>query len=397
MTLPRLILASDDAELERRLAEAVDGLADVLLISPTAGNLLQTLVEAKPTILLVDQESRTPLHIIVGLVRRADPALHAVAIGDARNPDAVLGAVRAGATDFLDKGEPRDVLRAQVLRHLQNGAEASRAAPGSFELVLSAQPGGGESLFALNLAVLRACAGGDMLFVDCSLPTSEAAAALDIRTAYTVQDAVKDIGRLDRTLVTSALARHPDSGLMVLPLATTAAPDVESVAPEALARLVAAVRPLFRDTLLAAGGVRSPGLLLEFMQAAGRIYFLCEQKFTALADGQQLLRRIDPGPEVLGRTVLVVDEHQPSISLTEEQMRTALGLTSSFRLPPSRVELINSLNTGHPLVLEQPRGAYALALAKGAGIDAPASSSPRRLITGAVSKARNRIFARGAR
>ena len=57
----------------------LDGLADVLLISPTAGNLLQTLVEAKPTILLVDQESRTPLHIIVGLVRRADPALHAVA------------------------------------------------------------------------------------------------------------------------------------------------------------------------------------------------------------------------------------------------------------------------------------------------------------------------------
>ena len=44
------------------------------------------------------------------------------------------------------------------------------------------------------------------------------------------------------------------------------------------------MRPLFRDTVMTAGGVRSPGLLLEFMQAATHIYLVCQQKFTAVAE-----------------------------------------------------------------------------------------------------------------
>ena len=41
-----------------------------------------------------------------------------------------------------------------------------------------------------------------------------------------------------------------------------------------------------------------------------------------------------------------------NFSLTDEQMRTTLGLARSARLPAARVDLINALNTGRPLVLD---------------------------------------------
>lgn len=394
---PRIVLATDDKFLPERVGLAVDTVAEVVVVSPNAANLLQSLVETKPDLLLVDLNDRTSLHSLIGLVRRADPALQTVAIGDAASADAVLHAVRAGAVDFLDQHSAADVLRAQILRRLRSGIEAHRASPGVFELVIAPQPGGGDSLFAINLAALRAKAGGELLLIDCTLPSSEAAAALDIRMPYTVADAAKDVARLDRTLATSALARHGETGMLVLPLATAAARDVDGIAPDALARLVSTMRPLFRDTVMTAGGVRSPGLLLEFMQAATRIYLVCEQKFTAVADAQSMLQRIDPGADVLARVTLVVDEYSSAISLTDEQMRTTLGLSRSARLPSARADLINSLNTGRPLVLEQPRSAYAQVLARLAELETrQKDSGPTRLLAGAFSAAKARMGSKGA-
>lgn len=391
---PRVILASDDFALQTRIAGGVEGFATLTCVSPNAADLLRSLVEAKPALLLVELSDRTPLHTIVALVRRADPLVATVALGDATCADTVLAAVRAGAADFLALDSAPDVFRAQIQRHLRIDDDGHRATPGTFEMVLAPMAGGGENLFAINLAAMKARAGEEMLLVDCALPGTEAGAALDLKFGYTIQDAIKDMGRLDRTLVTSALTRHEETGLMVLPLATEAAPDVDGVAPEVLARLVGVVRPLFRHTLLNAGGVRSPGLLLEFMQAATRIYVVCPQKFTAVAEAQRLLERVGPSADVFRRMVLLVDEHQSAISLTEDQMRQTLGMPVSFRLPPARVELINGLNTGRPYALDHSRSPYAQALAKlcDADLRGPVSG-PAKLINQAFSEARRRIGA----
>jgi pilus assembly protein CpaE len=156
------------------------------------------------------------------------------------------------------------------------------------------------------------------------------------------------------------------------------------------------IRPLFRDVVLNAGGVRSPGLLLELLHAATRVYLVCPQKFTALAEARRLLERVAPGVDVFQRMVLVVDEHHASINLSEEQMRNTLAIPFSVRLPPSRVELVNSLNVGRPLALEQPHGPYAQALARlcGEAWRAP-QSTPVRLLTHAVTEVRRRIGGAG--
>ena len=68
-------------------------------------------------------------------------------------------------------------------------------------------------------AVMRAKANDNVLLVDFHLPATIAGAALDIDLNYTIHEAVGDLPRLDRTLLSSALGRHRASGLYVLPLA----------------------------------------------------------------------------------------------------------------------------------------------------------------------------------
>jgi Flp pilus assembly CpaE family ATPase len=411
MTSPsRIILASDNAALQERFAAGLGDMAALAVVSPAAGELLAAVVEARPTLIVVELSAHTTLHPLVALVRRADPAIRIVAVGDATSVEAVLGAVRSGAADFLDRSATPEVIRNLVARHLRAAAEEARLVPvaaeakgaaavatSSFEIVLAPQTGGGENLFAINLAAMKAKAGAEMLLIDCALPGTEADAALDIPISYTVDNALKDLGRFDRTLAVSTLARHAESGLMVLPLATAGSPDIEAVGREALSRLLGVIRPMFRDVLLNVGGVRSPELLLEIMRAATRIYVVCPQKFTAVAEAQRLLERVGPEVEVFQRMVLLVDEHQPAITLTEEQMRNTLGIAQSVRLPPARAELINGLNIGRPLALDQPKHPYVQALARLAADERRAPQPrPTQLINQALTEARKRIGLRKA-
>jgi pilus assembly protein CpaE len=128
--------------------------------------------------------------------------------------------------------------------------------------------------------------------------------------------------------------------------------------------------------ILNVGGIRHPGLLTEFTRAAARIYLVAPQKFTAVKACRDLLVQISPNPQVLDRITLVVEDHMPGITLSEEQMREALGLRRSVRLPAARVELLNALNTGRPLVLDQPRAAYSRALQRLATGDAVPAAVP---------------------
>src|SRR3546814_16474121 len=115
---------------------------------------------------------------------------------------------------------------------------------------------GAASLHAVNFAVLRAKAEPDAMLIDCTLPLSPVSAALDLKLGYTIGDALQDAERLDRTLLQSALARHPGSGLRLLPLAADPHDTVDHLSPESILTPVSPLRHFFPHNLLPPGGVR---------------------------------------------------------------------------------------------------------------------------------------------
>lgn len=370
----RIVAATTDTALAAGLIAALEGTAAIIRSAPETSSLAELCGKAKPDVILLDADPiegfGTALTEAVRAVAAADPDAPVIVLGDEGDARSVLRAIRAGAADVIDRGGDREALRGQLGPHLAGAPRGDSGGSGTMTLVLNGQPGG-EGLFAVNLAVLRAKAAGGALLVDGALPSSEAGAALNVPLNYTMRDAAQDLSRLDRTLLSSALGHHVASGLHILPLAV-AGEEVHDIAPEAIVSMLLVMRALFGEVVLNAGGIRHPGLLEEFVRAAGRIYLVAPQKFTAVKACRDLLVQIGPSAQVLDRTTLVVEDHMPGIGLTEEQMRDALGVRRSVRLPAARVELVNALNAGRPLVLEQPRAPYSRALEKLAAEGVPA-------------------------
>lgn len=371
----RIVAATTDTALAAGLIAALEGTAAIIRSAPETSPLAELCGKAKPDLILLDADPvegfGTALTEAVRAVAAADPDAPVIVLGDEGDARSVLRAIRAGAADVIDRDGDREALRSQLGLHLAGAPRGDTGGSGTMTLVLSGQPGG-EGLFAVNLAVLRAKAAGGALLIDGALPSSEAGAALNVPLNYTMRDAAQDLSRLDLTLLSSALGHHVASGLHILPLAV-AGEEVHDIAPDAIVSMLLVLRALFGEVVLNAGGIRHPGLLDEFVRAAGRIYLVAPQKFTAVKACRDLLVQIGPNAQMLDRVTLVVEDHMPGIGLTEEQMREALGVRRSVRLPAARVELINALNAGRPLVLEQPRAPYSRALEKLAaeGVSAP--------------------------
>ena len=374
----RLIVATSDTALAARLIGPLEGVAAIIRSAPETAALLELCRKAAPDLVLIDADPVDGFGNMLGEAMRevagADPEALVVVLGDEGDARSVLRAIRAGAADVVDRATEGDELRSQIARHLTGAPRGDAAGAGALTLVMSGQPGG-EGLFAVNLAVLRAKARREGLLIDGALPSSEAGAALNVPLNYTIRDAIQDLSRLDRTLLSSALGHHAPSGLHLLPLAV-AGEEVHDIAPDAIASMLVVLRALFGEVVLNVGGIRHPGLLTEFTRAAARIYLVAPQRFTAVKACRDLLVQIAPNPQVLDRITLVVEDHMPGITLSEEQMRDALGLRRSVKLPAARVELINALNTGRPLVLDQPRAAYSRALQRLAAGDAVPAVAP---------------------
>jgi len=389
MATSSVALISADPDLRERLAEAFGPRATVTRL-PDREELLRELAVLKPSLVLVDVGGQQPTEAIrkaADAAQAADAGLEVVALGDASNANLVITALRAGAVDFVDRsGEPAQ-LREQVLQRVATVPLPERGAPGDFTVVLGAGASATAGLFATNLAVLRAKAAGEGLLIDCAMPQPEADAALDLSPAYGLADAVRDLDRLDRTLLGSALAVHEASGLRLMPLAGR--PDDEtSLSPEHVLDALRTVRPLFRETVLYLGGVRHPQILAAVAAAATRLCLVAPQTYTAVRDAKALLDAIPTDLGARARTVLVVEEYSDDIALTDVQMRQTLGLASSVRLPAARAELLNSLNVGRPLVLDAPACAYARALQSLADVQPPSERRPfwARLKEGLLSR-----------
>lgn len=361
----RILSATRDVSLTDRMMVALDGLAVIVRVDPVPEALQDAVASVRPDLVAIDIDGREPLTSnALGMIRHlldTDPARPVVAIGDEAATNLVLQAVRAGARDFVDREAAGEALRGQIGGQLSRAARGAPQPAGRLTVITSGQPNDGESLFAINYAVLRARQVSDVLLIDFHLPASEAGAALDLEPTYTIRDAIQDSIRLDRTLLATALARHAASGLYVLPLSAGTGP-VGEINSGSILSLLATLRTLFAEVVVNLGGLRHAALINELYGNAGEFYLLTRQRLTSLKACRDLLSPLSIGANAGGRLTLVVADFDPAVTMTLQQMTSALGLTQVVKIPPAHAALNNAVNKGVPLVLDQPRSPYAHAV-----------------------------------
>lgn len=360
----RILLVSGDIDLIEQVKRALETTSTVMAADPAVDDVQEVAGQFRPEGILVDSNVRMGARTAferLAAVREWLPELPMIVIGNEAGAQLILTAMRAGAQDFIDRDAADDDMRTVVARHIASGRPRSPS-QSRILTVLSAGAGEEDGDFALNLGVSIAAARPreGVLLVDLALPASNAAISLGLDLSFRVKEAIREMSRLDRALLDSALARCPRSGLYVLPLALHGDAETWSVNVHDLRALLEICQSLY-DVVIVSSGPFSRQEELLGLPAGDALFFLpCNQRFTSIKGAAELLRVIRQVRANDTEPVLVVHEFAPGMAPDVAGISSAVGTARAVELPVRWRELAESVNRGEPLALTPSRYAEAL-------------------------------------
>ncbi|KFF34305.1 pilus assembly protein [Pseudomonas aeruginosa VRFPA01] len=285
--------------------------------------------------------------LVEGLVS-ARPMLSVVAIGDGLDNQLVLAAMRAGARDFITYGARASELTGLVRR-------------GELLTLVSARPDADGAFVALHLAkALQEQTPNQVLLLDVGQPTGEALAILGLDSAFTFSDALRNLRRLDQTLIDSAFSRL-DSGLRILSL--TDEPGVlERVTTAELYLLLGNLRGAFSHVVVNLTGLPEGELSNQLLVQANRVLWMVDQSVPSCKKGLERLRRLRERNLPLPSIELLIERYLPNVAPDQQALSRMFDLDLFGVLPLSPESRLRAKNLGKSLFEVAPRDPLAVRL-----------------------------------
>ncbi len=212
------------------------------------------------------------------------------------------------------------------------------------------------------------------MLMDLDLELGEGSLLLGLAPKFTLADAVRNSGRLDRDLLAGMLVKH-ESGLAVM-----AGPDEldRSVAFQNgdLTKLLHLSRDQFTYIVVDAGPNlgKSAELLFEL---ADSIYVVSQADVPGLRNAQRYVSQLQRFGE--GKVRLVLNRYDPrKHEISEENIAKAVGAPVSWRIPNDYAAVRRSQNTGVPLALGESPVARTLRQMAREACGKPASGTGKK-------------------
>lgn len=327
---------------------------------PTAASVAEASVSASaPTtngaaLILAELGDGSPQDV-VEVVRswKARPGRPEIVVaGPVPPPEALIDLMRAGVGEYLPYPLNEAEVEAALKRALERSgtARAARSRSARMTAVFSSTGGVGTSTVAVNLALaLHAIDVGPLLLIDLSLPGGGCEALLDLSPRYGVSDLVRNLDRLDLSLLRSYVTEHP-SGIALLGSPRSEL-DAESITPEQVAALIKAVSPHYPTVIVDAGGavVRR---MIPILRDADQLVQVLAPSITCLRNARRHLPVLEQQVQDLrSRTRTVLNRSDPDIAIGALEVRKALGLEVHTELPLDLELQRRDAEGGHPSAL----------------------------------------------
>ncbi len=184
--------------------------------------VLRRVQSAHPAVVLVDvpAENHTLALRSIELIHQEVSGAAVFAVGSMAQPQVIVSAMRAGAREYIERPTTTTELLEAFVRLTTAQRKVDREGPrGKVFTVVNAKGGSGATTVAVNLALALQAAHGNVALVDIA-PLGHAALHMNLKPQFTVTDAVRNLHRLDSSLLESFMTRHND-GLQLLAGANT--------------------------------------------------------------------------------------------------------------------------------------------------------------------------------
>lgn len=319
---------------------------------------LEELRQTNPELVFLDLEDDPDLGLkLTEFLLEADPWRRVVGIGPADSPDLLIAAIQAGISEYLPKPVNQETLRAAIERIERKIGRTTDRQPeqaGKLYTIFSPKGGSGSTTLAANLAIqLQRLTGKKILLVDLDLELGEVALLLGVRPRFNFMDLVHNIHRMDVGL-TGSLIEHHSSGVDLLagPEGPRDPEKAEPVVADQIRRILQFLKHRY-DYVVADTPKSFTAATLVALEEADQILLITNIDLPSLRNLKRCLPLIErisgKGKEQLH---LVVNRYDSKNVITLEDAEKALGMPISWTLSNDYYAVMESINSGKPVILD---------------------------------------------
>ncbi len=361
-----VIIVAPDSEQRAILQVLVDGTSVARAVQsfeayPASANdlAMRKIQAASPDVMLIDIPSENSVAALraVEWVHQELPKCAIFAVGSMAQSSVIVGAMRSGAREFLERPTTTtDLLEAFVRFTAAQRKIHQEGTRGKIFSVINAKGGSGATTVAVNLALALQAAHSGTVLVDMAT-LGHCALQMNLKPLFTVADAVRNLHRLDSSLLESFTTRH-QHGLQLL--AGTNTPVQTEGSTAEFAGLFDMLVSHFRYIVVDASSRMDPTvrLISNLSQAVLVVTHADVASLWSAARVQQYLGETG-GRE---RIQLVLNRFRKIPGFSETDAQAAAGIKLLWKIPNEYFAISAAIDRGIP-VMQQGRSEIARSFA----------------------------------
>jgi pilus assembly protein CpaE len=212
-----VVILSSDSEQRTILQMAVDNTgvaraAYTFPTYPTTGNdvMLKRIHDIHADVVVIDipPDSAAAALKAIELVQAESPGVAIFAVGETRQPQIIVSAMRLGAREYIERQTNTAALLEAFVRFtsVRRKTRSSGGARGKIFTLVNAKGGCGATTVAVNTALTLGTPKSPTALIDLA-PIGHAALHLNVTPSFTLIDAVRNLHRLDPSLLDGYISR----------------------------------------------------------------------------------------------------------------------------------------------------------------------------------------------
>jgi len=309
--------------------------------------VLRRVRSANPAVVLVDVPSENPALALrcIELIHQELTGAVIFAVGSMAQPQAIVSAMRAGAREYIERPTTTTDLLEAFVRLTASQRKVEREGPrGKVFTVVNAKGGSGATTTAVNLALALHAAHGNVALMDIA-PLGHAALHMNLKPQFTVTDAIRNLHRLDSSLLESFMTRHND-GLQLL--AGVNVPVAVEPATAEFARLFDLLVGHFRYVVVDASS-RVDATTRLVCNLSETVLLVAHADVASLWSATRIQQYLGEtgGRE---RVRLVLNRFRKIAGFTEADAEAAAGVKLLWKIPNHYVAVSGAIDRGVPLM-----------------------------------------------
>ncbi|MBI1747805.1 MAG: AAA family ATPase [Acidobacteria bacterium] len=265
------------------------------------------------------------------------------------DPELIIRAMRAGASEFLVKPVRREQLVEALNRagKQREGMTRSRKQSGKVYTFFSTKGGNGATTISTNFAVnLARQTGKTVLLADLDMQLGEVSLFMGLKPRFNMVDVLENSHRLDRTLLDGFIMKH-SSGVQVL-----ASPDHLSksdvLSSSHISEIISFLRDQYDYVVL-----DTSNSFDNFAKAAfdysDRIFVVSNTDLPSLRNTQRCLHMFDQLGFKREQVKMIINRYQKGREISIKDIEKILDCAVYWSFPNDYSTVIASINTGVPL------------------------------------------------